>query len=130
VSMRSFARDLHRAVARTTPAFQPVPAETAAWPEGVVVRYLTVGGATVDLGPFDEDDGAMPVECTGCGQNRWGTADPAEVAKSTYLPELAPSREDWDRQYAEQLARLDAKGWAQAHAATCRAMPRPVGGRS
>jgi hypothetical protein len=39
----------------------------AAWPEGVIARYLTVAGATVDIreGSYDATD--QTGTCTGCG---------------------------------------------------------------
>ncbi|OXS35404.1 hypothetical protein [Streptomyces sp. XY006] len=73
----------------TAPASQP-------WPEGVIARYLTAAGATVDL----KADETKPhhidsAECTGCGfQIGWGS---------------------------EHYARQDA----QTHAERCRALPKP-----
>ena len=71
------------------------------WPEGVDVRYLTVGGATVDL-RFTTHDNHLgePVkgaraECLGC--------------LTHYGPDLADT----------------TRRQAQAHAETCRALPRP-----
>ncbi|MEU3528854.1 hypothetical protein AB0E62_34235 [Streptomyces sp. NPDC038707] len=37
--------------------------ESAAWPEGVIARYVTVGGATVDVRGGGDSTG---YECTGC----------------------------------------------------------------
>ncbi|MFK4801688.1 hypothetical protein ACI3K5_23775 [Streptomyces sp. MPA0124] len=42
-----------------------MPSSTqSAWPEGVVARYETAGGGTVDL---TDDDGPVRVACSGCG---------------------------------------------------------------
>jgi hypothetical protein len=75
------------------------------WPDGVVARYLTVGGATVDIRPTHnpEWDDRHEATCTGCAANDW-------------QPYLNSPLND--------LAR--ARTWAQAHAETCRAMPAPT----
>jgi hypothetical protein len=50
---------------------QPAPnAFAELWPDGVIARYLTVGGATVDLtGSDDRTYG----QCTGCPYTMGGT---------------------------------------------------------
>ncbi|MEV6580231.1 hypothetical protein AB0M92_18935 [Streptomyces sp. NPDC051582] len=70
----------------------------AAWPKGVIARYQTVAGATVDLirsaggDPAYIDGG----HCTGCDHSiKW-------------------TREEYGREQA------------QSHAETCRAMPKPT----
>jgi hypothetical protein len=70
---------------------------TAPWPDGVTARYLTIGGATVDLKDDESTTGYVDGgECTGCGHHiGWGRATFA--------------REE-----------------AQRHAEKCRAMPRPA----
>ena len=71
----------------------------------VIARYLTVGGATVDIRPVSdaEWDDRREATCTGCGAN------------------------DWQRHYRKPVNDLDsARRWAQAHAEKCRAMPRPA----
>lgn len=55
-------RALARTIARAEHAIQQ-----AAWPEGVMSRYLTVGGATVDIRPSSHEDRVSSV-CTGCGE--------------------------------------------------------------
>lgn len=98
----------------------PSSTQTTAWPEGVIARYLTVGGATVDLThrltannppePF-----ATLATCPGCLASEefshyrmvWGLTSRYEK----HLPELADS---------------DARDWAQAHAEKCRALPAPT----
>lgn len=75
--------------------FAPSSAFAAPWPAGVVARYLTVAGATVDLtGGGDR----TYYRCTGCGYggHMWWHED-------------------------------TARGRAQSHAETCRALPRPGG---
>ncbi|MEU6597884.1 hypothetical protein [Streptomyces flaveolus] len=70
----------------------------APWPDGVIARYLTVAGAIVDVTGEDHDVDGI---CHGCE----GTP-----GKSGYV-----SRS------------LDVtRTWAQRHAETCRALPRPA----
>lgn len=83
---------------RSKEAAVPETIQQTAWPEGVIARYLTVSGATVDL-RAERSDGAYidSGDCTGCGFHiDWGPL-----------------------KYARQKA--------QAHAETCRALPRPDG---
>lgn len=42
-------------------------AQTTAWPEGVIARYLTVGGATVDVSAARYDDGGGVYGAGVCG---------------------------------------------------------------
>jgi|1185.fasta_scaffold01178_4 hypothetical protein len=72
-----------------------------AWPEGVTARYLTVGGATVDLRPQPKNEAAHTYgDCTGCEHHI-----------------------DWTlTEYARERA--------QSHAEKCRAMPRPSSGKA
>lgn len=90
------------------------------WPEGVIARYLTVGGATVDLTyqlnvltpPEPFATLATCNACTAASEHNhhrmvWGLASQYEE----HHPEAA------DR---------DAREWAQAHAEKCRAMPMPT----
>jgi len=99
-----------------------ITAETA-WPEGVIARYLTVAGSALgreDLAVDVEtlatvDDGdpyATRATCRGC--TAWKDED--YVLYRNYRDEAARARA------AEDAAR----GWAQAHAETCRAIPRPI----
>lgn len=91
----------------------------AAWPESVIARYLTVGGAIVDLtltaDPDDEEAGEWDethAACTGCGATKneqWDTHPYAQL--------IALSQ-------AEQIATASTRKWAQAHAEKCRAMPK------
>ncbi|MGW3272554.1 hypothetical protein ACWDFH_13920 [Streptomyces kronopolitis] len=68
-----------------------------AWPEGVIARYLALGGATVDITDTGEESyWRYEAACTGCPAT--------EVANF------------------EGFVRT----WVQAHAEKCRAMPRPA----
>ncbi|MUN41445.1 hypothetical protein [Actinomadura litoris] len=85
----------------------PTTQQPAAWPEGVIARYLTVGGATVDL---MRSRAGITAVCRGC-----------PVAHATRAFERAGSvRQDGGKRATEQ-----AQEWAQTHAERCRAMPRP-----
>ena len=95
-----------------------------AWPNGVIARYLTVGGATVDLtveqvrhtfpDGISGTRGLTLATCTGCSTTsefpHWQTR------KGTYGG-------SWDEDIPEK-ANTDARERAQAHAETCRAMPQ------
>lgn len=95
-------------------------AEAEAWPEGVIARYLTVGGATVDLtrsnDPEADDASQWDVTrsiCTGCGATdaeAWNTRPYTQLISITQ---------------AEKIATAEARKWAQRHAEKCRAMPKP-----
>jgi len=95
-------------------------AQTEAWPEGVIARYLTVGGATVDLTHLANtltppETYATRANCTGCPASSehdhhrmvWGHT----IQREEHHPDAADN---------------DARTWAQAHAEKCRAMPRPA----
>lgn len=74
------------------------------WPSDVTARYLTVGGASVDI-TFAEHStltGACEADCLGCGAS------------------------DWDAHSQPIRTEDEARTWAQQHAETCRAMPRPA----
>ncbi|MFH8336939.1 hypothetical protein [Streptomyces sp. AM6-12] len=46
---------------------------TEPWPDGVIARYLTVVGATVDLTHTDKGE---PISyCTGCGDSRFPNSE-------------------------------------------------------
>ncbi|MGW2223828.1 hypothetical protein [Streptomyces formicae] len=94
-----------------------------AWPAGVSARYLTVGGATVDITrrftlPPDPEPYATLATCTGC-------PDSKETSHyRTYYPSggfLGEATEEHEPEAAEEGVRE----WAQAHAEKCRAMPKP-----
>ncbi|MEU2873024.1 hypothetical protein ABZ769_28135 [Streptomyces olivoreticuli] len=83
-----------------------VPQQTA-WPEGVIGRYLTLTGATVDL--TEQGDGIF-ARCTAC---------PNSQREISFDPMCAGVR-------AEGWATDQAGQWAQQHAEKCRALPRPA----
>ncbi|MCL6300497.1 hypothetical protein [Streptomyces kronopolitis] len=73
-------------------------ATQTAWPEGVIARYLNLGGGTADITDKGEESyWRYAAACTGC-----------------------PATHETN---VEDFART----WAQSHAEKCRAMPRPVG---
>ncbi|MEW1818684.1 hypothetical protein [Streptomyces diastaticus] len=94
-----------------------------AWPENVIARYLTVGGATVDLTyqltvhnppqPY-----ATLAKCMGC---------PATEERSHYRTYYSSGGfvSDTVEEHEPDAADAQARTWAQAHAATCRALPKP-----
>ncbi|NED12076.1 hypothetical protein [Streptomyces sp. SID9124] len=87
-----------------------------AWPKGVLARYLTAGGATVDLTyrltvhnppqPY-----ATLATCTGCV----ATNEVSQYVSRWGVEEHAP-----------EIADAESRTWAQSHAETCRAMPKPT----
>ena len=98
---------------RTTAMNPTSSTQSAAWPEGVIARYLTVGGATVDVRDFSDEEAAQ-AWCNGC--DRYDTTDWPEDH-----PRFSPSCR---MEHAADTARR----WAQSHAESCRAMPRPEAG--
>jgi hypothetical protein len=105
---------------------------STAWPEGVIARYLTVGGANVDItvqinhDNIADEDGLSLVDishlatCTGCGSMAKAYSDrgidDTEQARRTAIDLTSPKG-------------LEIKEWAQSHAEECRAMPRPEGAK-
>lgn len=90
-------------------------AESTDWPEGVIARYLTVGGALVDVSHdmhliVDTEPNLSLARCGG------------EGCKASH-------HERW-RDYSYRTdngsrgADQEAGKWAQAHAEKCRALPR------
>lgn len=103
----------------STPQPQPSPAAPP-WPEGVIARYLTVGGANVDLTVqmnvlTPPEPYATLAACTGC---------PASSEHNHYrlVWGMTVQREE----HQPDLADKDAREWAQSHASECRAMRRPA----
>ncbi|KQX27527.1 hypothetical protein ASD97_24820 [Streptomyces sp. Root63] len=88
-----------------------------AWPENVIARYLTIGGATVDLThvAITEDTKATRSTCTGClttERSHWRNQYPSSTGGYVDFQD----RDKGDR---------NAREWAQSHADTCRALPMP-----
>ncbi|SFK73986.1 hypothetical protein [Streptomyces pini] len=109
-----------------------VTAPAAVWPEGVIARYLTVAGATVDLTYTDEEAPGIPVHqgkawaatklmvtitvtarCTGEGCR----------AETT---ERGDTEAPWGGRPLETGPGITVTRWAQSHAERCRAIPRPT----
>lgn len=106
------------------------------WPEGVIARYATVGGATVDIRTetaeigwctgerrcqswiaLDGHPGAeitISANCTGTGCT--DPTGPTETIESC----TQRIRKDT----AEPGIPLKLRDWAQSHAESCRAMPK------
>jgi len=82
---------------------------STAWPEGVVARYLTVGGAHVVI---TTDTAPRTATCNGC--------DHSQSFTDSYL------REFYIDEYVTARILQDAREWAQRHAETCRAVPKPT----
>jgi hypothetical protein len=76
-----------------------------AWREGIVARYLTVVGSTVD------PTATVDVEI-----------EDADPTQRLYVPRCHGCNATSAVDFPDQV---DAEKWAQDHAATCRAMPRP-----
>jgi hypothetical protein len=91
---------------------QPTPEP---WPEATIARYLTVGGALVDLSHdtyylADTEPNTTIARCGGCDahhQEQW--------SGYAYRSNNGSSGAD-----------TEAGKWAQAHASECRALPRPA----
>lgn len=86
---------------------------TSTTPSTVIAQYLTVGGATVDI-THEPYKGGLFARCLGCTwHHRARTED-----KYDDTPEQTAARID--------EAMPEARNHAQAHAETCRAIPRPA----
>ena len=90
--------------------------EQTPWPDGITARYLTVAGATVDISHdmsliTDTEPNLSIAHCGGEGceashHERW----------SNYAYRSDNGSKGADREVGK---------WAQAHAAVCRALPKP-----
>ena len=90
------------------------------WPEGVIARYLTVGGATVDLSHAAGHSGTTyetQAVCSGC---------PDKKAASHWRGSGSSFNGTYTEEHRSDLADKEARTWAQAHAERCRAVPRPT----
>jgi hypothetical protein len=98
---------------------------TTAWPKGVIARYLTVAGATVDLTHgtrrYPTDDGIgedrthTTALCSGCAAGQ----------EFNHMRPVRGTYSTWETRDAD-AADQEARAWAQTHAETCRALPRPA----
>ncbi|MCY0962788.1 hypothetical protein [Streptomyces sp. H27-H5] len=92
-----------------------------------VARYLTVGGATVDLTVIEQ----LHSHSDGIDLFRGSTV--AECAGCPASKEFDHWRLVWKRdggqveEHHPEAADRDARAWAQAHAEKCRAMPQQTG---
>ena len=92
-------------------------APSAAWPEGVVARYLTVGGALVDVSHDMKliSDTEPNLTIANCGGENCAASHHELWTHYGY-------RTDNGSKGADQ----EVGKWAQAHAETCRVLPRPT----
>ena len=94
---------------------------TAAWPEGVIARYLNLAGAPVDV-VEQSDYYGEPTEthaaCSGCGATH--TVDWDWVALHDEFG-VGPGP-DFDE--AGQHSTEQVRAWAQSHAERCQTPPR------
>jgi hypothetical protein len=92
-----------------------------AWPEGVIARYLTLVGSTVDLTHQNETQDGTKKEtraaCTGC------KATTTQTWADSYPNHRRPGVTHYQNQDKGDRA---ARAWAQSHAETCRALPKPT----
>jgi hypothetical protein len=106
-------------------------ASTDSWPEGIVARFLTVGGATVDITEHRSDIHTVTtLEARDAGK-------PERAIDVRYTSGCRGCQiemvHDYDVDAAEadgffaHLARTyrSPQEWAQGHAEKCRALPRP-----
>ncbi|MFE7106613.1 hypothetical protein ACFU98_35235 [Streptomyces sp. NPDC057575] len=99
--------------------------QTTTWPEGVIARYLAVGGATVDLAHgaryYPTADGIgetrnhTSATCVACPAT-------AEFSHWRVVKRMTFDDKVHDPNAADEAARA----WAQEHAEKCRAMPKPT----
>lgn len=100
----------------TRPAHQNSTLVHTPWPEGTAARYLTVGGAYIDITqrPRYIDDPELLdaiATCLGCTTTeRFNNTEPLWGSDDVLAANTATSRV-----------------WAQRHAEKCRAMPKPDG---
>jgi hypothetical protein len=103
----------------------------AAWPENVIARYLTLAGSslgrddlTVDITEIDRDERGGGVyqtvaSCSGCLKEERLQWEDGFYDYSSRFQQLS-------REESIQRSETKAHNWAQAHAETCRAMPKPT----
>ena len=92
------------------PSGQPTPEP---WSDGLIARYLTVAGATVDI-TYASHSGLLAATCTGCGD--------VERTDTGGLLSDPPEKED----ARIEKALPESRELAQAHAEKCRALPHPA----
>ena len=100
-------------------------AQQTAWPEGVIARYVTVAGATVELTtrltlPPSPEPFATLAACTACPNRKEFSHYRTHYPAGGFLSEAI-------EEHVADAAENSAREWAQAHAERCRAMTRPEG---
>lgn len=107
--------------------------QQVAWPEGVIARYLTLGGATVDL---TYDDAKAPSVRVHQGTAWESTISMITIAVTARCDgegcrQATTAKKDikipWGGRPLETNPGIAATQWAQKHAEKCRAMPHPAG---
>ncbi|WP_062215791.1 hypothetical protein [Streptomyces sp. NBRC 109706] len=99
---------------------------TADWPAGVIARYATVGGGFVDVaersGQYSKPEPTeTAASCSGCS-----TVHVVDWGWSAYHDEFGTGLQpDFDE--GGRCSTPEAREWAQSHAESCRALPRPGG---
>ncbi|MEU2996874.1 hypothetical protein ABZ684_04755 [Streptomyces sp. NPDC006995] len=103
-----------------------------AWPENVIARYLTVAGSSLGRDDIAVDIAERPgyygiafptehfIACHGCGDTRtedWGWDAHHDEFGNGPQPDFDATGES---------ALPAARKWAQEHAETCRAIPKPA----
>lgn len=83
------------------------------WPDGVIARYLTVGGGVVNV--RHDYTGVADSVCSGC--------------TTTHLSYGCTGLRNPTVEQQDAAALAEARQWSQAHAERCRAMPKPVASR-
>lgn len=91
------------------PTTNTTPQPPDVWPEGVIARYLTVGGGFVDV--RHDYTGEAESTCSGCSETD-------HACGFTGLRNPTVEQQD-------HAVITEARRWSQAHAERCRAMPRP-----
>ncbi|MFF6781411.1 hypothetical protein [Streptomyces sp. NPDC012510] len=91
--------------------------EQQPWEPGVIARFLTVARATVDLSHDMHliTDTQPNLTIARCGGTGCGATHTEKWADYAYRTNNGSSGAD-----------TEASKWAQAHAETCRALPRPA----
>lgn len=82
------------------------------WPEDVIARYLTVGGATVDI-TYASHSGTLVTTCFGCGHYEW--------TATGSCPHDPPEKEE----ALIEKALPEIRALAESHTEKCQ-MPKPT----
>ena len=115
----------------------PSTAQTTTWPEGVVARYLTDVGATVDITTPHVERQVGEHAIVPIGDGLTVQKKPEIVIDVTITARCSGCPDDYTATYlglfpfalkglVDGHYGRDAREWAQAHAEKCRALPRPT----